>query len=455
MKSDAQTTSSSRPSVGAKAAPVTETPVAEAPVVETPVAKAPVDETPGAEAPVAPSSTPAPMETGGAGDGQSWAEQMEAGEDEAFQRSRLAKRARSQSRRREPKLPLPFPLQDSERRLTSVLQLYVHAAEQPVTHHNMTGSVIMHLHPEMLPQNARCLGNQVACMIAEYHLTSSVRGPSSLNPIIPQEAAALLPALKNYVPGVAFEGTRDVRVVDRAKTLRVAVWLHRLDMAEGGKVLASETLEALRHRLGLLLESFLTPRMSNLTFQEVVDCVLNENRRASQQSLHYLRGRCACDREVLDGLIKAHGELDKSDKATQKSLKKEIGQRRKSLKMLKECISYYETQLGQELSEGNTPDDDGQFSHGAQAETAPAPGADNAPSESATTPASDPPPAEDQTQDMEVDDDGIRPRLPSPVSREDDDLLTGNEVIGVESDLAHLMVSSPRGPDGEGEEASN
>ena len=147
-------------------------------------------------------------------------------------------------------------------------------------------------------------------MIAEYHLTGSARDPWSLSPIIPQEAAALLPALKNYVPGVPFEGTRDVRVVDRTKTLRVAVWLHRLDMAKGGKALASETLEALRHHLGPLLESFLTPGMSNLTFQEVVDCILNKNRRASQQSLHYLRGRHVHDREVLDRLIKAHGELE-------------------------------------------------------------------------------------------------------------------------------------------------
>ena len=367
MKSNAQTTSSSRPSVGATVAPVTETPVAEAPVDETPVAEAPVDETLGAEAPVVPSSTPAPMETGRVGDGQSWAEQMEAGKDEPFQRSRPAKRARSQSRRHEPKLPLPFPLQDSEGRLASVSQLYAHAAEQPVAHHNVAGNAIMHLHLEMLPQDARHLGNQVACMIAEYHLTGSARGPLSLSPIIPQEAAALLPALKNYVPSVAFEGTRDVRVVDRAKTLRVAVWLHRLDMAEGGEALASETLEASRHHLGPLLESFLTPRTSNLTFQEVVDCVLNENRRASQQSLHYLRGRRVCDREVLDGLIKAHRELDKSDKAAQRSLKKEIDQRCKSLETLKERISYYETQLGQEPSEGNNPDDDGQFGHGEQA----------------------------------------------------------------------------------------
>ena len=390
---------------------------------------------------------PAPMETGGVGDGQSWAEQMEASEDEAFQRSGPAKRAQSQSRRQEPKPLLPFPFQDSEGRLASVSQLYAHAAEQPVTHHNVAGNAIMHLHPEVLPQNARCLGNQVTCMIAEYHLTASAQGQSSLSPIIPQEAAALLPALKNYVPGVAFEGTRDVRVVDRTKTLRVAVWLHRLEMAMGGKVLASETLEALRHHLGLLLESFLTPRTSNLTFQEVVDCVLKENQWAFQQSLHHLRGHCVHDREVLDRLIKAHGELDKSDKAARKSLKKEIDQRHKSLETLKECISYYETQLGQEPSESNTLDDDGQVGHGAQAEMAPvpgandgqfghiaqaemapAPGANDAPSESAmapVTPASDPPPAEDQTQDMEVDDYGTHPCLPSPVSREDDDLLMG------------------------------
>ena len=265
---------------------------------------------------------------------------------------------------------------------------------------------------------------------------------------------------QNYVPGVTFEGTRDVRVVDHAKTLRVAVWLHQLDMAVGGEALASETLEALRHHLGLLLESFLTLRTSNLTFQEVVDCVLKENHRASEQLLHHLKGYQVHDREVLKGLIKAHGELDKLHKAARKSLKK-IDQRCKSLETLKECISYYETQLGRELSEGNTPDGDGQVGHGAQAETAPALGADDAPVESAmtpVTPASNPPPAEDQTQDVEVNDYGTRPSLPSPVSHEDDDLLSGlpqSEATKVESGLAHLTVSSPRGPNGEGEEASN
>ena len=223
MKSYAQTHSSSRPSAGAMAVPVAETPVAEVsvaevPVVAAPIAEAPVGKVQGAEALVAPSSTPAPMETGGAGDDQSWAEQVEAGEEISFQRSRPAKRACSILKRHEPKPQLPFPLQDSEGRLASVSQLYEHAAVQPATPHNVAGWAIMHVHPNLLPQKATILGNQVSCMIAEYHLIASAR-QSSLHPIIPEEVAPLLPPLKNYVPGFAFEDTWDVRVVDHAVAL--------------------------------------------------------------------------------------------------------------------------------------------------------------------------------------------------------------------------------------------
>ena len=456
MKFEAQTASSSRPNAGAMAVPVAETPREEAPVAEAAVAETSIMEETPAEAPVAPSFPPAPMETGGVGDGQSWAEQMEAVEEEPFQRSRLAKCPCSQSRRHEPTSRLPFPLQDGEGRFASILQLYEHAVAQPATPHNVAGQAIMHLHPDLLPQKATCLGNQVACMITEYHLTASAH-QSSLLPIIPHEVAPLLPPLKNYVPGVSFESTQDVRVMDHAMALRVAIWLHQLDMAMGGEPLASESLEARQHYLDPLLESFLTPRMSGLTYQEVVDHVLMENRRASGQSLRHLQERRTHEWEVLEGLIKVHRELNKADKATWKSLKKEIDQRRKDLKMLNERISRYEAQLGQEPSEGSTPGDDGQIRHGAQAEMALVPVADNAPLQSAMTPAPDPSPAEDQAQAMEVDDYAAHPSLPSPVSREDDDLLSGlpqSEVTEVESGLAHLMVSSPRGLNGEGEEAS-
>ena len=71
-------------------------------------------------------------------------------------------------------------------------------------------------------------------------------------------------------------------------------------MAVGGKALASETLEALQHHLGPLLESFLTPKTSNLTYHEVVDRMLTENRRASEQFLRHLQGRHIHNQEVLD-----------------------------------------------------------------------------------------------------------------------------------------------------------
>ena len=290
-------------------------------------------------------------------------------------------------------------------------------------------------------------------MIAEYHLTVSTC-QSSLHPILPPEVAPLLPTIKHYIPGVSFEGTRDVRVMDHAVSLRVAVWLHRLDMTGEGEALASESLEAGQHYQGPLLESFLAPGMSGLTYQQVVDQVLTENRRSADQSLCHLQEHRTREREALEGLIKAHGELDKADKAARKSLKKEIDQRRKSLEMLKECISHYEAQLRQEPSEGSAPGGDGQTHHGVQSEAAPAPVADDAPSESAAVSAPDPLPAEDQDQAMEVDTEATHP---SPVSHEEDDLLTGLPPSGameVESGLAHLSVSTPRGPNGRGEEAS-
>ena len=102
---------SSKPSAGATAAPTQETPVE-----EPPVAEAPASDTPR-------SGTPAPMETGGAGDSQSWTEQVEACLEAEFRWARLTKHPRSQSRKWETRPVLPFPLQDMEGRLASVMRL--------------------------------------------------------------------------------------------------------------------------------------------------------------------------------------------------------------------------------------------------------------------------------------------------------------------------------------------
>ena len=216
-RAEALAAGSSKPSAGATAAPAQETPVEEPPVMEPPVTETPVMEAPASDTPR--SNTPALIETGRVGDGQSWAEQVEADLEAEFQQHRPAKHRRSLSRKREVRLMLPFPLQDTEGRLVSILRLYEHVGEQLVPRDNVAGRGIMHLHLHMLPREARCLGNQVICMIAEYHLTSSARVSSSLCPILPEAAKPLLPPIKSYVPRVAFEGTWDVRVLDHAKIL--------------------------------------------------------------------------------------------------------------------------------------------------------------------------------------------------------------------------------------------
>ena len=186
---------SSEPATSPTAAPTQETPAEEPPMAEAPIPSP------------SHSSPPALMETGGAGDGQSWADRAEASAEAEFRQVRPPKRPRSQSRRWGLGLTLPFPLQDSEGRHAVVMKLYDHATEQPPPRDGIAGEAIRHLHSHLLPRDARRLGNQVVCMIAEYHLTSSARVTSTESPILPEAAKPLLPNLKSYVPNISFEGS--------------------------------------------------------------------------------------------------------------------------------------------------------------------------------------------------------------------------------------------------------
>ena len=107
----------SGPSIGTTAAPPQETPAEEPPMQVAPVT--------GPSCP----DTPALMETGGAGDGQTWAERVETSAEAEFQWARPLKHPRSQSRRWETGPRLPFPLQDAEGRLASIEGLYEYAGE--------------------------------------------------------------------------------------------------------------------------------------------------------------------------------------------------------------------------------------------------------------------------------------------------------------------------------------
>ena len=115
-------------------------------------------------------------------------------------------------------------------------------------------------------------------MIAEYHLAGHTQGSSNLSPVLLEATTELLPPLDKYTGGVGFHGMRDVRVMDRAKTLQITTWLHCLDMAVAEKdQIASQTLEAAQHKRGPLVDLLLAPMTGNLTFAEVVGWVLDEN----------------------------------------------------------------------------------------------------------------------------------------------------------------------------------
>ena len=118
-------------------------------------------------------------------------------------------------------------------------------------------------------------------MISEYHMACMTRGSLVTSQILPGELEDHLPPLTDYASPEDRSGVTDVRVRDhRARTLRVAVWFHRLDMALSEEPATSGSLVRTRHHLGCLLAYFLQPGTAwELQFEDVVTQVLKENQR--------------------------------------------------------------------------------------------------------------------------------------------------------------------------------
>ena len=204
------------------------------------------------------------------------------------------------------------------------------------------------------------------------------------------------------------------------------------------------------------MDLLLAPMTGNLTFAEVVGCVLDENWRQEESSLANLQGCRTQIRGKLDDLIETHQV--ESDTSSRRRLKREIDLRRKDIENLKVAISHHQSNLGWGKSGDVAPNDDDSSDHGAgeatESEMAIAPETSDTPSASALEQSSDSPPAESQSHAMKVDDEQGDPPPASPVSPADDDLLTGGGAADIEGDLANLTVSSPKNPDGGGLDAS-
>ena len=93
----------------------------------------------------------------------------------------------------------------------------------------------------------------MACMTRDSLVTS---------PIVPRGLEERLLPLACYAPPEDQSGATDVRVRDhRARTLRVAVLCHQLDMALSEEPASSGSLVRSQHHLGNLLAYFLGPEL--------------------------------------------------------------------------------------------------------------------------------------------------------------------------------------------------
>ena len=265
------------------------------------------------------------METGGAGDGHSWVDQVEACPEEEWRRDRLAKHPWALSRRWDPRSINPFPLQDSEGRHEAVQQLYRNSGELIPVRHDVAAQGMATHHPELEAGVTKSLNNMVLCMISEYHLMCFSQGPSYISPVLPEAAKNLLPPVREYMAGGEFQGTRDMRVLERAKTLQVAVWLHHLDMATTGDKKASYSLDASKHSKGPLVKYLLTPRAGSLTFEEVVHRILGENWEKIESSLNDVWGLQAQLQGELEDIQQAR--KNKPNVSARRRMKREMEQK--------------------------------------------------------------------------------------------------------------------------------
>ena len=180
----------------------------------------------------------------------------------------------------EPQGP-PYLIRMAEVRWEAVGQIYDQVNGKEPPSHNIVSEALWAYYTRVNPQTLNTWACQILCMIAEYHMACMTRGPPVTSPIFPGKLQDRLLPLADYASSEDRSGTTDIRVRDhQARTLRVAVWCHRLDMALNEEPASSGSLVRSRHQLERLLAYFLGPRTTwELQFKDVVTLVLKENRR--------------------------------------------------------------------------------------------------------------------------------------------------------------------------------
>ena len=184
----------------------------------------------------------------------------------------------------EPQGP-PYPIGTAQVRWEAIGQIYSRIDGKDLPSCNIASEAIRAYYPRAKPQTVKTWACQVLCVNSEYHMACVTRGSPVTSPILPGVIEDRLPPLMDYTLPEERLGVTDVRVRDhQARTLRVAMWLHRLDMALSEEPTASGSLVRARHSLGCLLAYFLAPGTTwGLQFEDVIDQVLRENKRHNER----------------------------------------------------------------------------------------------------------------------------------------------------------------------------
>ena len=170
-------------------------------------------------------------------------------------------------------------------RWEAIGQIYNHMDGKDPPPRNITSEALWAYYSGVDPQTLKTWACQILCMISEYHMACMTRGSPVTSLILPGEIEDWLPPVTDYASPEDRSGMTDVRVRDhQARTLWVAVWLHRLDMALSEEPTTLGSLVRTQHGLRCFLAYFLGLKTAwELQFEDVINQVLKENQRHNEK----------------------------------------------------------------------------------------------------------------------------------------------------------------------------
>ena len=251
----------------------------------------------------------------------------------------------------EPPAPL-YLVGMAEARKEAISHIYDRVAGKEPPTHNVASRALRTYYTRVDPQTLSTWACQILCMIVEYHMACVTRGSAVTSPILPRELMERLPPLADYAPPKDQSGATDVRVRDHwARTLRVAVLCHRLDMALSEEPGSSRSLVRSQHHCGDLLAYFLGPgTVWELRFEDVVTQVLKENRRhlkTKRTKAATSLGSCNKHRTDLCTEFNATSEAMQmvTDRASGREMEHRLNSLQTSLTAIEWAIAKYENVL--------------------------------------------------------------------------------------------------------------